>query len=275
MRKVSFPDAMSDATSRLAASCTLHLRHEGREERVTLACARAAELGVVDGPEPRPAWLGTEEARYAATLKFAKRRREFLLGRYAAKSALREWCEQGVERLGAFDIVAGAFQQPIVHGPTGRPVTVSLAHSGELAVALAHEQGHPMGVDLERHDPARVEVVRTQVATSELPADLGPLSESAAYFLLWSAKEALSKALRCGLTCPFEVLAAKEVRIDATGLCTGTFANFGQYQFFGWMLGDYTFAVAGSRNAEFTPGLPSLRAFTQAASDCAPRSSAP
>lgn len=241
-----------------AATLALHVKHGGRRERMVFGCATTERVAEIE--RGAATWLGPEEARSVATLKFAKRRNEFLLGRFAAKSAILDWIGHGA--LHEIDVAAGAFQQPVVHGPGNTPLGVTLAHSGDVAIALAHEQGHPLGIDLERHDPMRIEVVRTQVAPSELPADRGAVTESATYFLLWSAKEALSKALRCGLTCPFELLATRGARVDGSGVCQGTFANFGQYQFVAWMLGDYAFAVVGSRDADLAAAAPSLREFT-------------
>lgn len=260
---MALDSADPSASSPLARAATLafDVKHDARSERIVFGCATSERA--VEVERAAAGWTGPEEARYLATLKFAKRRNEFLLGRFVAKSAVVAWLGRG--QLCDFDIVAGAFQQPIVHGPASRPVGVTLAHSGELAVALAHEQGHPLGIDLERHDPARIEVVRTQVAAGELPSARGQLSETEAYFVLWSAKEALSKALRCGLTCPFELLAITGARVGDDGVCAGTFANFGQYQFTGWMLGDYAFALVGSKNAGLATTTPALREFTRGA----------
>jgi 4'-phosphopantetheinyl transferase len=206
------------------------------------------------------AWLGTWEAQHASQLRFAKRRAEFLLGRHVAKSAVLEWLGTGT--LAQFDIVPGTFQQPILHGSVARPLGVTLAHSGGRAVAVAHELGHPIGVDLEVHDPARVAVIQSQVAATELPREK-TLPETELYFLIWAAKEALSKALRCGLTCPFALLAVENAQLDAAGICRGHFANFGQYRFFAWMVGDCAFAVAAARRAEFDPVLSALQQFTR------------
>lgn len=254
---------MSDASRNLhpplppAAHLELVFGHSGRQERAVMAAAGGAAGGALEATAD--AWLSAVERERVARA-VAKRRREFMLGRYAAKSALAVWNHR--DSLAAFTITAGAFEQPVVQGDGAADVT--LAHTADAAVALAHERGHPMGVDLEAIDLARVEVLRTQVSAAELPAPAGALTgETDRLFILWSAKEALSKALRCGLTCPFELLAAADARVDAAGVCAGTFANFGQYQFVAWLAGSRAFALVCSRNAELGPVLPTLVRFTR------------
>jgi 4'-phosphopantetheinyl transferase len=243
----------------LAPHIAVSIRHEERNERLVFAGATRA--AVTDLDRAGDGWLGPTEARHVAALKFPKRRDEYRLGRYVAKSAVAAWL--GAPALSAIDIVPGAFQQPIVHAGVTEPVGVTLAHSGDLAVAIAHELGHPLGVDLELIDPARLDVVRSQVSAAELAKiDGQPLPEPARAFLLWTAKEALSKALRCGLTCPFEILAINSATVDAEGVCSGMFVNFGQYRFHAWLVGGYAFAFVGAKRAEFEPALPELRRFT-------------
>ena len=229
--------------------------HSDNRDRVIVALATASALPAREASTG--AWLSERELS-RVTRAVAKRRQEFILGRYAAKTALAVWNRSAA--LGAFTIMPGAFEQPVVDEPSGADVT--LAHTADVAVAIAHARGHPMGVDVEWVDAERVEVLRTQVAPAEIQAAL-PFREYEALFLIWSAKEALSKALRCGLTCPFEILATSDVRADAGGWCTGSFANFGQYRFASWLAAGRAFALVGSRNAKLDPILPDLVRFTR------------
>jgi 4'-phosphopantetheinyl transferase len=254
----------STSTPEFAPHVTLTFSHGEREERIVVAGANA---GAAAGLEISAAnWLSAgEQARIAKAV--AKRRREFLLGRYAAKTALAVWNRRA--SLAEFALEPGVFEQPVVAGESAADAT--LAHSGDAAVAIAHERGHPVGVDLETVDADRIDVLRTQVSAAELPSPhAAAATEAERLFLLWSAKEALSKALRCGLTCPFELLAATQARFDAAGICTGTFANFGQYRFAAWLIGNRTFALACSRNARLEPILPGLMQFTREATEARP-----
>ena len=237
----------------LAPHLAITVEHAGRPERMVCAAAAGGPLPATEG------WLDPRElARIDRAVE--RRRREFVLGRLAAKTALAVWHDHAA--LGAFAIVPGAFEQPVVLGNSAADVT--LAHATGAAVAVAHERGHPVGVDLETIDPQRLGAVRSEVAAAELPPRRGAATdETVGLFLIWSAKEALSKALRCGLTCPFALLAVADPRLDDAGVCAGTFAHFGQYQFVAWPAGTRTFALACSRNARLEPALPALVRFTR------------
>ena len=91
-----------------------------------------------------------------------------------------------------------------------------------------------MALDLEEIDVGRTRVMLTQIGATEAEraAAVCPSTELAAA-VVWTAKEALSKALRCGMTCPFELLETCELE-ECDGAYTGRFRNFGQYKFVSW-----------------------------------------
>lgn len=174
-------------------------------------------------------------------LKFPIRSRSYLLGRRAAKAALAvcfpDFSPTDIE------VASGVFGQP--HIGAGSPVTaeISLAHAHDAAVALVCPAGHPAGVDLEVIDPARVSVVRNSCTPPELDAvqRLG-LPEAAAGFLLWTVREALGKALRCGLAVPFENLAVESVN-RREGRYEALFAHFPPFKAHSWVLGDHILSI--------------------------------
>ena len=70
---------------------------------------------------------------------------------------------------------------------------------------------------------------------------------------LWTAKEALSKALRCGLTCPVELLATEGAAFRGDAV-TGRFRNFGQYRFESVLAGPFAFSIVLPRSSSLSPG---------------------
>jgi len=68
-------------------------------------------------------------------------------------------------------------------------------------------------IDVEDLVPDRSEVMKTQILPRELEAAgaAWPGLREQHCTMLWTAKEALSKMLRCGMTCPYELLAVKEL----------------------------------------------------------------
>jgi 4'-phosphopantetheinyl transferase len=170
-----------------------------------------------------------------------RRKTSFLLGRYVAKQALAVLLREPV--YANIEIAPGVFTQPIVKFPTPEPVGVSITHAGELACALAFPQIHPMAIDVEQLDAKSLEAMKSQILTEELsPEALPQVSELVRCTIIWTAKEALSKVLKCGMMCPFSILETVELRQDAAGY-VGYFRNFGQYKFHTWVLNDHVMTI--------------------------------
>ncbi len=205
--------------------------------------------------------------------KFTAPRRQtsFLLGRYVAKQALAVLLHESV--YANIEIAPGVFTQPIVKFPTPEPVGVSITHAGELAGALAFPQIHPMGIDVERLEAQNLAAMKSQMLPEELRAEALPqLSELIRCTVLWTAKEALSKVLKCGMMCPFSILETVELRQDAT-CYVGYFRHFGQYKFHAWVLQNHVLTIVLPKwttmvgDLAAVPGSPLVKASLQRRGD--------
>lgn len=156
-------------------------------------------------------WLAEAERIRFEELKthaVAKRCRQWLLGRYAAKVACRRWLEGQGKPVVDWQAIQ------ISNDPNGMPKfqldgmkdspALSIAHSGDEAVAAVAAPGNPIGIDIE-----------TGVARSNLPELAKRISSEQEYlqwfadatedelaerFLqLWLAKEATAKCTGMGL----------------------------------------------------------------------------
>ena len=174
-------------------------------------------------------WLHPSEMVQWQSMGSERRRMGYLVGRYAAKRAAGRYLR--TEALEAVEVANGVFQQPILRFPARDIPHVTLCHTERLALAVAHEPDHVLGIDAEPLDDTRAHVLRPILSGSER-ALLGglALSELNALFLLWTAKEALSKALRCGLTVPLGVLETDSMAWTGAGDLRCTFTSFPQYQ---------------------------------------------
>jgi phosphopantetheinyl transferase len=134
--------------------------------------------------------------------------RRWLLGRIAAKDAVRSWLWQQ----GAGELYPGEIR--IGNDPSGRPfVTVaghdpalspalSLAHSGPFAAALVGPAGSAVGIDVELVDDAPAEAALLTVAERDLLDTICPPEhpDRARWVTrFWTAKEAVAKSLGTGL----------------------------------------------------------------------------
>lgn len=179
-----------------------------RPERATLSEERPGGWALVREQWPdlatrelimRNVLAGQERQAYAG--QSPRRRRTWLLGRIAAKDAVRRllWTD------GAGDIFPAELRigndlsgAPTVSGAYGRSLpelTVSIAHRDALGVAIARRG--PCGIDIE----AVEDRPESTVAAALGPAERALLGEPEALWFtrFWAAKEAVAKRLRTGL----------------------------------------------------------------------------
>ncbi|WP_410670271.1 beta-ketoacyl synthase N-terminal-like domain-containing protein [Amycolatopsis sp. cmx-4-68] len=143
-------------------------------------------------------------------------RRQWLLGRIAAKDAVRQflWARGEPEmfpaelRIGNDD--AG---RPFVTGAYGRelpPLTVSVAHRAEVGVAIARRG--PCGIDVEEVAARAESTLDAALGAAEQALFAGLAGDPERWFArFWTAKEAVAKLLGTGLRGEprdFEVVAA-------------------------------------------------------------------
>jgi 4'-phosphopantetheinyl transferase len=187
--------------------------------------------------------LGESETAYFSTLRFARRQRSYLLGRYAAKTALSAALSEPDLRV--IEIERGVFEQPIVRYDRNVGWGVTISHTEELAAALAYPAGHPMGIDLEQIDPRQHETILSQLSEREIGwLNLHSAERFEFASALWAAKESLSKVLRTGLMANIRVYDLAEFNVIASREREGFFENFAQYKTRVWIGSKHVLAIA-------------------------------
>lgn len=149
----------------------------------------------------------SERALWRARARDEQRKVQWLLGRIAAKEAVRKLVlrQSGVRLLNQ-DV-------EIIYDESGRPVVspllaqvlgwapwISIAHSGDVAVAVAINSEFPIGVDLQMIAERDQEFIEFAFSAGEQEL-FAAVSGARRYCLLtqlWCAKEALAKALGTG-----------------------------------------------------------------------------
>lgn len=150
--------------------------------------------------------LRPSERQVLAGLKSDKRRRDWLLGRLAAKELLQRLAQQQTWQtadLSDITIDSRADGSPAAGPPGLPPLTLSISHSHDHAVcAVVLEPDRPLGVDLEWVEPRARGFAADFFTTVEqlLVATAGEAAQPAIVTAIWSAKEAALKAVRLGLT---------------------------------------------------------------------------
>ncbi len=144
-------------------------------------------------------WLGTEERKALAGLRFPKRRSEWRLGRFVAKQALSSFAE--IDALDRLQVIAAADGAPeaFVDGRS-MECAISISHRENVAACVIAERG-TVGCDLEAVEPRTSRFVNdffSDRERAEVENATGAQRETL-IALTWSAKESTLKALRVGL----------------------------------------------------------------------------
>lgn len=144
-------------------------------------------------------WLGPGEAEVLAGLRFEKRRADWRLGRFAAKTAVAVWLGVPSSRLEIAAAPDGAPEAWLDGRPA--PASLSLSHRAGLALAVVGDVGAALGCDLELIEPRSRAFVTDWLAPAEraLVARSGAARRDLVANLLWTAKEAAAKSRREGL----------------------------------------------------------------------------
>lgn len=164
--------------------------------------------------------LSPSEQRRLAALTVAKRRCDWLIGRWTAKRLLQSYMERRTGQWlpldvftiasdpdGAPRVIADCRLQTVDRGVNLQSaidnLKLSISHChGHAFCAIADQPGLAIGADIERVEPRAPEFAGDYFTSHELAqvAASPPGDHDATVTLIWSAKEAALKALRLGLT---------------------------------------------------------------------------
>lgn len=181
-------------------------------------------------------YLHVQERNYYDTLRFEKRIRSYLMGRFVAKQAVAALT--GEKDVTNIYIQPGIFTQPIVVSKA-RNIQVSITHGDDIGAALAFPEVHPLGIDLEKVNLDKREVLERQMTASEKERIQGlPITYDIGLTLLWTVKEGLSKILKTGLMTPFEIFEVSKIELRAHHVMC-FYKNFAQYKAISFTVGGY------------------------------------
>jgi 4'-phosphopantetheinyl transferase EntD len=203
--------------------------------------------------------LSEQEQRYFEELPLERRRHSYLLGRFAAKTAVFLLTNQ---EPGDIAIGHGVFRNPVIGTTVGSPsLEVSITHCDGRGAAVAFPAGHPMGIDLERIDANKIPVFEGMLTDGEMEMfkKSGPGSDYALMLTAaWTVKESLSKIFKTGLMTPLSVYEISKVERTAQGFVS-YFTNFGQYKATSLILDDgHVCSITFPRKTELELDLPRI-----------------
>lgn len=148
--------------------------------------------------------LSPSELIKFSAFRFPKRQKEWLQGRWAAKAlahSLPAYRDTPLDQIEILNTPEGApFLQ--VQGQAPRADCLTISHSGHLALcALASGSGFRVGADLEKIEPRTGTFILDYFTPAEcqLVETVSAENRAVVVTLIWSAKEAMLKALGVGL----------------------------------------------------------------------------
>lgn len=218
-----------------------------RTDSEFLVCIAATNLTLDDLIILSKTFLHPDELRYLKSLKVPRAQYSYLLGRYAAKTAVGAYTNNAV--FTDVRIYPGVFNQPILQLQNIGNIQLSIAHADEMGMAIVFPEAHPMGVDVEiisQEKSETINLVITENERSRLP--LLSADTNIGLTILWTIKEALSKIMRTGLMTPFQLYEIAGVQYK-DGIAIGDFTNFPQYKSLSWISGHHAWSIVLPKNS--------------------------
>ena len=188
------------------------------------------------------------EKKYYETLKYDRRKLNYILGRFSAKLAVNTMAK--IPCMQSINISSGVFGFPIVKCMEAKNIQVSITHCGFIGMSIAFKESHPMGIDIERISFDKEKAILSQISKHELEL-LDPLdiNDIAGYTALWCAKEALAKIIKTGMMLDFAFLEIDTITQNGTTY-VATFQHFGQYKAMCHINGNYAISVVLPRKTQ-------------------------
>lgn len=182
--------------------------------------------------------LSMKEYLELQTMRFEKRKHDYVLGRFCSKIAVKQIYEE--LNYNQIDISNGVFNQPVVNLPNNS-IQISLSHCNDYGIAVAFDESIPMGIDIEEIKEKNYKVIKSQLTQGEM--NIINKNESPWLFTaFWALKEAISKALKTGFLTPTEVYEISECKVEGN-LLTCKFKNFPQFASTAYVTENYVTAV--------------------------------
>ena len=167
---------------------------------ITIHWLEQRETDLPDGND----WLSASELIRLGTLRFPKRRSDWLLGRWTAKLAVSGYLGRSTsqEALRVVEIHPAESGAPLVF-VAGEPasVSISISHRDGVAMCAVGPQDTKLGCDLELIEAHSEAFIRDYFTEEEQRAIQAASEEDRHRMatLMWSAKESALKALGVGL----------------------------------------------------------------------------
>lgn len=210
------------------------------------SCLLIHEFSTSDENKKLIQFLTDDELRLLNNLENDSAKKKYLSSRYVAKSALMKL--SGSADAKQFSIRNGIFGQPIVDAKHFSNLQISISHSNKIFTAIAFFEDCPMALDVEETSSTKENSVISQMTNHEISKVIPAIKFDYPALVLWTAKEALAKALKTGLHIDFRLLEVEQASRHAEFI-EGSFTNFSQYKFTSYLEKNFICTIVAPEKA--------------------------
>lgn len=178
-------------------------------------------------------------------MQYPLRQHSYLLGRSSAKLALTH--NNPLVKANEINISSGVIGFPYVSAPDTLRSSISISHGGDVGVSLAFPLGGVMSVDIEEVNLDRIETIQSELTNKEklLLAGL-TIPTPIACTLAWTAKEGMTKALRCGMLLDLKLVEITAIKKERNYYKI-SIENFGFLEVISFKIDNYCYSIVYPR----------------------------
>lgn len=180
--------------------------------------------------------LHNHEKAQLQEYSYKKRRKSYYYGRISGKIAVSDYLNINYQD---FYITKGVFSQPIVCCNNNVNCQVSISHTDSASASIAFDEKHPMGIDIEKVDNKNSEILKKYFTYNERQLCLNEIYP----LIIWTAKEAVSKALKMGLTIPLNILEINSI-MESNRIYSLSFKIFSQFKAISFLYKENIISIA-------------------------------
>lgn len=163
-------------------------------------------------------WLSQKEKQILENLRFLKRRQEWRLGRWAAKTAVKLFnhSNQNPSDLEIEILVKNTGAPLLLINGKETSLSISISHREQKAVCVLSETATSIGCDLEFIEPRSDEFINDYFTDNEknhLVQNDNAIKDLISN-IIWSAKESVSKVLEVGLNMDTRDVNVSDIEIN-------------------------------------------------------------
>ena len=183
-------------------------------------------------------WLTNEDKKYLNSCS-ATRKQSFLAGRKAVYIASKLTNRNPIKQV-HYGILGYPFEDT-------HQRQISIAHTQGVGAALLYPYDIKIGIDLEAYSE-HLGSLPIQIFFNEREFELihsnNIYKDTIGKLIIWSCKEALSKALQCGLSISFEALGIESIICVGDSIFEIRFTHFHAFNCYSWISGNLCLSIA-------------------------------